>query len=161
MLTYRIVLTVAFFVLVTVFLKKALRARSKYFTYLLVIASCYGIGKCLQIWHFGPIIFRSYLADIGFVPLLASWPLLISFNKSRLLAAKHSAIIWTILAVGVEFVQMWANPYIPDGTFGARGDWWDVVIFISTFIFVQFYFLENIGIELVQRSLPRGKKKRM
>lgn len=111
----------------------ALQRRNVYFSILSVLASCYGIGKFIQFWHLGPLWLRGCLSDVGFIPAIVLAPVIAGQNKK----AASWANLGLVLALVVETGQIIINPFIPKGHFGPRGDWVDVVIFISSYLVVH------------------------
>ena len=93
-----------------------------------LLALCYVVGKTVQFWHTGPLIIRWYLSDVGFVPCFAF--LALHIRKDPVLFARIALAIACLQELCMIFL---VNPYVIPGTFGARGDWIDLVIFYSTY----------------------------
>lgn len=140
----------------------AIRSSSKmpwYYKALWILGILYPLGKSLQFWVIGPAVVRGYLSDIGFIACLVCLVgLTRGYSRSVARTARMFAVYAFVVAVAVEVIQMFANSRIEKAglTFGPRGDWVDMIIYLVTFLAVL-YLLFRVEVLFVAFDAAREK----
>lgn len=125
------------------------------YTLLFILGYGYLVGKTCGILIVGPRFVRWYLADLSWVPLFASIPLLNDYVRRNLgqksiLSAHAFAKVACFAAVAQELVMLKIQNDNPAKHVG--GDWIDVVCFVTMYVVTR-YILNSLNRTFVAEDL--------
>ena len=127
-----IVIFICVYTIIIVEVFKEFKDKNIFYKCLVVLSSFYCLGETAQFTLIGPLWFRYWASDIGFVPMITLY--FLSINRNPFLGIYTGGSVAIILEVSNIY-------YHKPG-----GDWIDVIIFIVTSTIVYF-LIRNIKVK--------------